>query len=331
MKKRSLQLILALFITCMAILTDRLALSAPPNPDGTVPIRPMFKDANPPTPQFNAPQNPPAPGQGIYNHQIYSATSPDSLTWTKDGALIFDHASVPEAVITEDGIIHLYFMDASEGHQMSVAISKDLGKTWSKSAVEISNRQEQDGGAVDPNVILMPDNSFRMFYFGSFGKILQGQTSGISRIYSATSTDGIHFTEESGTRFFKRGLITDPDAMRTLKYWKLFVAEGEKNLSTTSKDGTTFTEDASAASTKGAISKTIAVPGGYRMYRCGKGGIESQFSTNLKDWKQEGVRLTPDAQRITCDPTVIQLPDGSYKMYYKTAPMQNMAPPPKMD
>lgn len=283
-----------------------------PSPSGVVPNRPVTK----PLFHHNGTSSENI-GRGIYSHQIYSALSADGLNWTKEERLIFDHASVPEAVITADGRIYLYFMDASEGHAMSVAMSSDLGQTWKKSTVEIADRQTS-GHAVDPNVILLADGTFRLFYLGTFGPPQFGQLQE-SHICSALSKDGIHFIEENGFRFTKRGMITDPDVVKTSSGWMMFVSEGRKNLVTSSSDGMTFVEIGNPASLSGAVSKTIAMGGGWRMYRCGQ-GIESQFTRDFKIWIQEGVRVHLDSGKMMCDPSVIRLPDGTYKMFYKTAP-----------
>jgi len=267
-----------------------------------IPIRPM---------RHNPPQK---PGKGLQNHQVYSASSLDSLNWVLDGKLLFDTASVPDAVINKQGEIFLYFVDASDGHFLSVAKSVDLGKSWEKSKVLIENKQNP-GDAVDPNPVLLQDGRIRLFYLGNFitgGPMKKG---GTHKIYSALSSDGINFVEEKGVRVTHIG-ITDPDAVRYKGGWKIFVSlpQEHTNLSYSSIDGLKFKKDEKDASQSGSISSTIKVPKGYRMYKCDRGSIASQFSTDLVNWIEEGPRL----RGPYCDPGVIKLPDGSYKMFYKT-------------
>lgn len=272
------------------------------------PVRPMFE----PKAKNNV-------QMGIFSHQVYSASSKDSLTWTLDNQLLFDHASVPDAVITKDGTIFLYFMDASKGHGMSVAKSQDLGKTWQKFKVEIENKKGE-GDAVDPNPILLEDGTIRLFYFGTFGPA-QAEPERSHDINSALSKDGIHFVEEDGVRFSAKG-ITDPDVIKTKTGWKMFVSFGRQNISLSSKDGMTFTHDLKNASYDGSVSRTIAVDGGYRMYKCGDGGIVSQFTRDFETWQQEGIRIQAKSGEMVCDPGIIPLPDGTYKMFYKVVPAQ---------
>ena len=49
------------------------------------------------------------------------------------------------------------------------------------------------------------------------------------------------------------------------------------------------------------------------MYYTGEGGIVSVFSGDGISWTYEGLRLDGAA-----DPAVIRLPDGTYRMFYKT-------------
>lgn len=278
----------------------RHTLAVPPMPPQQVPNFPM---------RHNPPQ-----ASGIKDHQVYAAGSVDSLNWKKDDILLFDSASVPDAVITKEGTIFLYFVDAAEGHHLSVAVSKDFGKTWQKSRVLIENKQNP-GDAVDPDAVLLPDGQTRLFYFGNFIEGAPLPPGKKHQIYSALSTDGIHFVEDKGVRIEAIG-ITDPDAVQIGNEWKIFVSQpmDNKNLSFSSKDGMNFTQDAEPVSTTGAISSTIKIGAGWRMYKCSRGGISSQFSIDLKAWVDEGLRL----EGPVCDPSVIELPDGTFKMFYKT-------------
>lgn len=259
-------------------------------------------------------------GQGIYNHQVVSATSPDGLNWTKNDNVVFDHASVPDAVIDKTGTIFLYFMDASSGHEMSVAMSTDQGKTWQKKTVAITGRQTQ-GHAVDPNPLILNDGKIRLFYLGTFGPPdPRNPGAANAKICSALSSDGIHFVEEGGFRFSGKGL-TDPDVIKTPTGWKMFVSQGREDLSTSSPDGITFTQDEKSASTTGAISDTIAMEDGYRLYKCSQGGIHSQFTKDFKTWTEEGLRISGGFGFGICDPGIIKLPNGTYKMFYKQMPV----------
>ena len=93
--------------------------------------------------------------------------------------------------------------------------------------------------------------------------------------------------------------------------------------------GSSWTKD-SGVRLIGGVPFVLALPNGtYRMYYTigGGGGIQSAISSDGLNWtKESGVRIANGAQGseedIVADPTVIQLDDGSYRMYYsgKTGP-----------
>lgn len=270
---------------------------------------------------LNLQAKPLPPDGGIYSHQVFLATSQDSLTWVQDEKLLFDHASVPDAVIRPDGTIFLYFIDASGSHdKLSVAKSTD-GKTWEKKTVEIEGLPEKKM-AVDPNPVLLGDGSIRLFYFvpdNISGDPAFGE--GDHKIYSAVSKDGLHFKQEEGIRF-SHARITDPDVVKTKSGWVLFTSMGPSLLMATSSDGKTFASDETVVSQNGAVSRTISLGNGYRVFKCTQGTIYSQFTTDFKTWKEEGERIKGEPGMLVCDPGVIKLPDGTYKMFYKKAPMK---------
>lgn len=65
--------------------------------------------------------------------------------------------------------------------------------------------------------------------------------------------------------------------------------------------------------------------GRFRLYYCGKEGIVSAISSDgLNFGKEPGIRIDPvldvgNAELMVCDPTIIDLPDGKIRMYYKGA------------
>lgn len=65
--------------------------------------------------------------------------------------------------------------------------------------------------------------------------------------------------------------------------------------------------------------------GRYRLYFCGQGGIQSAVSNDgLAFTLEPGVRIAPtpgegSREWIVCDPSLVKLDDGRYRMYYKGA------------
>lgn len=239
------------------------------------------------------------PHDGPWNHRIMSATSRDGLTWTKDNKIIADQSSVPDAIFDKEGNIRIYYVDWYNGHVISVALSRD-GINWIYKKVTIEGeapgRQQPPSGPVDPDIVLLPDGRYRLYY------MYEGS------IYSAISNYGINFVKEPGVRFQgKPGEIwMDPDVVKMGDIWRMFTSQ---RVSAISRDGLTFTREREL--TVGDSSCTIPVEGGYRMYYF---GIHSAFSRDGVNWVEEGLRL--DGR--LADPAVIRLPDGIWKMFYKT-------------
>jgi len=69
--------------------------------------------------------------------------------------------------------------------------------------------------------------------------------------------------------------------------------------------------------------------GKVRLYYCNSKGILSAVSKDgLTFTKEQGIRISPGTgfESIVCDPTIVDLPDGKMRMYYKGANSQNPGP-----
>lgn len=252
---------------------------------------------------------------GPYYHKIYAATSKDGLSWQKNNQLLFNHASVPGAVI-KDGVIYLYFVDASgrSSDQLSVGISKDSGRNFDKQKIEIKGVVL---AAVDPDPVLLDNGKIRLYYFAS--PIIVGDpaaASGPHQIMSAESSDGINF--ENPRKVFAEESITDPDVFKTAKDWRLFVSKGTNlDLAISSDGGIIFTKQNNFSWSEGGVPNTFNFNGTFRTYFCGKGGIGSATGADIgKLIVESGVRME-ESNKIVCDPSVIQLPDNTFMMFYK--------------
>lgn len=69
--------------------------------------------------------------------------------------------------------------------------------------------------------------------------------------------------------------------------------------------------------------------GTTRLYYCNSQGILSAISSDGTTFaKERGVRISPgeNSELIVCDPTIVDLPDGSIRMYYKGADSMDAGP-----
>lgn len=254
---------------------------------------------------------------GPYYHQIYAATSSDGLTWQKQGKMLFDHASVPGAVV-KNNKIYLYFVDASfDEDQLSVVTSTDNGQTFTEKQ-KVTVQDTPSYAIVDPHPQLV-DGKIRLYYFSSPVAPGEEKEPTSYQIYSASSNDGVNF-DNPQVAFSNQQIITDPDVFQTDTDWRMFVSEGTQLLLAISTDGgLTFQQDENFSWDKGGVCDTIKMGGVFRTYFCGQGGILSATGAETGKLIQEtGVRLESENDQIICDPSVVQLPDGSYLMFYKT-------------
>lgn len=271
---------------------------------------------------------PPPGGQGPFYHQIYSASSADGLTFTHDNRLLLDHASVPAAIVTPEGKIRIYYVDATQQPETTnCAESSDGGLTFNVLGCTISGLSADK--ALDPSIVQLPDGRYRLYYFGSAHP---GQPPGaLHTIYSAISRDGVHFTEE-GAVFSYPGLV-DPDVFWTGQEWLMFVFAGNGTIVARSRDGLSFQYVGPLSVQNWGTTAPVKLNDGrFRLYAFDQPAaqcVASFISSDGLNWTQEpGVRLTaPPGYQLT-DPFVIRLPDDSWKMIYKVSPRLTTPQPP---
>lgn len=261
-----------------------------------------------------------APDGGPYQHQVLSASSPDGLNWTFDGRVLLEHASVPAAIVTPDGALRIYYVDASQmPENVNCAESRDGGQTFRVLGCTIAGRAGVK--AVDPSIALLPDGRYRLYYYASQQ---DPGASGLHAIHSAISSDGVGFAEE-GEAFSYPGLV-DPDVFWTGEEWLMYVfsLDAHATLIASSRDGLSFQYVGPLPLKDWGTTAPVRLDDGqFRLYAFDQPRgqtVASFLSHDGFTWSQEdGVRLTaPAGQQIT-DPFVVRLPDGSWKMILKTS------------
>lgn len=266
-----------------------------------------------------AAQTPPPTDAGPFGHQVMSASSPDGLTWTFDGQVLLEHASVPAAIVTPEGWIRVYYVDASNVPETTnCAESRDGGHSFTVLGCAIAGR----GGikALDPSIVLLPDRRYRLYYYAS--ATTDPGAPGQHSIHSAISTDGVRFTDE-GAAFSYPGLV-DPDVYWTGREWVMAVFSGDMpgTVLATSADGLRFTyAGPHPLQGWGTTAPVRLSDSRFRLYAFSQHGqqvIGSFLSDDGLSWTQEpGERLHAAAGEEITDPFVVQLRDGTWKMLYK--------------
>ncbi len=258
-------------------------------------------------------------GVGPYSHFVHAASSEDGLTFTEDfeNALV-RYASVPAAIVRDDGMIVVYFVDGSQLlGGLGCVISQDGGLTYTWGDCFVDGYLAET--IVDFSVVTLPDGRYRMYYYAVEGNDVHKE--GDHSVESAISDDGINFVSE-GAAFTYEGLV-DPDVFWNGEMWIMHVynIQAEGTVVATSVDGTSFEYRGMLEPDGYGVTKPITlVDGTFRMYGFNQPSstiFESFISEDGLTWeKEEGIRLEYD-EKVT-DPFVVELQDGTYKMYFKT-------------
>ena len=197
---------------------------------------------------------------------------------------------------------------AAAGHLQLTVVPSD---TWIKEPGIRLDFGGDPGGTVGfhtPFVFRFPDGTLRMYY-DAFG-------SGEMR--SATSTDGLVWTKEPGTRLAIGALHPHIVQVSTSLFRMYFEAAGFVGVgSATSSDGLTWAVEGGLRVGGGAVDPVVVdLPGGLlRMYyRSGIGTSDILSATSadgLTFAVEAGVRIA-NAQEFAA----VRLPDGTIVLYY---------------
>jgi hypothetical protein len=268
--------------------------------------------------------------------RLLLATSDDGLNFTRKNVILSDCATVPDAVVLNNGRVLVYYVaesiiengiEISSYNKIVVAVSDDNGNTWSYKKVKFNGVPSGATDPVDPNVVLMPDGSLRLF------TTIDPAGPQLAHTYSFVSTDnGFTYTLE-GERFSVSGqVVLDPEVFRfSDSNWQIWA--GTRHA--ISSDGNTFTDQGIVNLGGEQYPRVIAdvtdfstTTPLYRMYTHSgnpQGGtdIKSLTSTDSNNWVLEGTRLTLDTSTglesdILFFPTVVRLKNGKYLMVYET-------------
>lgn len=269
---------------------------------------------------------------GPYEMRLLSATSEDGLTWTRTNTIISEQANVPDMMITEDGTIYLYYVGGNilgKDQSMAAAVSQDNGSTWTFKSVTISGSEEIGGMPGDPDISILEDGSFRLYFTA------QLKASDGPGIYYADGTDGLHFTYKGESLKDPDTMTIDSSAYQLNGQWRMntFTDFETEVVQAVSEDGgETYTivkvENIEYNNVPYFLSNPFTLPdGSVRMwsFQLHPSEFRSFVTTDGLNWEDEGnVYLSyeegenPLEGFYIKDPAVVQLPDGTFFMVYVT-------------
>jgi hypothetical protein len=253
------------------------------------------------------------------------------FTWTVDPGIRLEDASVPGVSRLEDGRFRMYY--GGPGGILS-AISED-GTTFTKETGVRVPSGAQGGTEMivsDPTMVTRQDGQVRIYYKGATGPGGPGQS--IHTIYSAISTDGLHF-EKEGIRIDSqqtpdRGWASVPEAIilpdgRVRLY---YVSDGldvkHGIVSAISDDGLSFTREGPVLS--GFVDPAVIrlADGRYLMLAVTISSVSLGIEPGIYSFLSEDGINFQDREPVligenNIDPAIVDMGDGAYRVYYWNA------------
>lgn len=257
------------------------------------------------------PNDPNAPmDEVLYGQHILKATSNGSPTsFTKSSTPVLEHASEGDAIVRPDGKTWIYFMNTIPGQRGIFVADWDGDKFTTFDCVRFNGKVPDT--TADPDIVLQADGRYRIFY-SEFRKAdrPQGQKRGI---YTATSTDGVHF--DTATRVIEFDEAQAPTAVQQLDgSWLMAIAgtHGATIRLATSTDGAKTFQVTGKEWPTGVPELAIFPDGTLRLYYGSSTGLVIERSDDQgASWQAEAT-----GPGVTA-PSLVHNTDGTWTIYYK--------------
>lgn len=277
-------------------------------------------------PPFGRAENPPPASAG--ERRLLLARSTDGVHFTASGEVLTDQGNVPDVVVEPNGTIRVYYIaqsvEAGKDENTVTAISNDNGATWTFRKLIYKN-WPQPRDPSDPDLVLLDDGTYRMYYTSSINNNTGKPKLGI--VY-ADSPDGITFTYQ-GIALQSDSNVIDSTTFYYDGLWHMYVLQ-EKipgQLHATSNDGITFSLTDSPnvilPLDRYILSNQLLEDSVIRMFgfNLPEANIRAFTSTDGENWAIDDIALEGDTtatlgSNYIQDSSVVQLADGTYLMVY---------------
>lgn len=263
------------------------------------------------------------PKEVVSPHKILSAISDDGIIWTPENKLIIPWGSAHEAIYGPDRNVLLFYVDRN--FYISLAKSDD-GLNFSNAKIIIWPRNEGEY-FIDPNPVVLPDGSIRIYLRHLYNFLKQESGNIKSEILAFRSKDWEAWTLEEDVRYVdpegKQGAraVMDPFVVwLNGNNYRLYRPKGGRitGIADSIDGGKTFPIERKSFY-GGDVAQVIRIDSRWRMYYV-SGEIESGKP------QYTGLAESPDGlkwkimKNITFKggwgAHVLKLPDGKYRMYY---------------
>ena len=244
----------------------------------------------------------------------------DGITFGPE-AVFSPGSGVPSVISDGQGRLAAAFQwfpqtDPAHFDRVAVMFSNDDGATWSTpQPIEIPDLPATFSRPFDPTLAALDDGRIRIYF--SSNPNGQLPLDGDVATYSAISSDGVHYTFESGVRFgVSERVVIDPAVLRVGDTWHYTAPIGRPEDGAyhgVSTDGLTFTRVADIASVGGVnwTGNLVAHGTGMRFYGGSRQGIWWAFSADGSAWSDPSFLSFQGG-----DPSVAVLADGRSFVIY---------------
>ncbi|WP_144060475.1 glycosyl hydrolase [Archaeoglobus sulfaticallidus] len=249
---------------------------------------------------------------------ILAASSEDGIHFSESEKVI--QGSVPE-VLKVNGKFLMYYVIPGED-EIRIAESED-GIHFHNSQVVIEKGDEYDKfGAVDPAVIQISENLFRMYYVGWEEDIPGGW--GRNSLLTAISTDGIHWKKER--KILSKEKLSDVAVIRIENGFRIYYSDKDNLYAFDSADGVNITKDWGRIMERVSVPFVLKTDNEYRLYYTKvpdspEEGIDVYLSTSKDGINFTGEKLILENADAPC---VIKV-NEKFVIYYHIPP----PPPPE--
>jgi hypothetical protein len=273
------------------------------------------------TPPTGEATNPPPASAG--ERRLVTATSTDGLHFTPTGKVFTEQGNVPDAVVTNDGTIFVYYIGqgieaGKDKETTAVATSTNNGATWTYNFLTYKNWPTSRPPS-DPDVVLLDDGSFRMYFTNSISPTKIG-------IDYADSPDGFTFSYV-GNALTAPTSVVDSSSFFFNGQWHMFVLNEKtgEQYHATSADGITFalaTPSVVTLPKKNYIIGNPLIDGTtLRMFGFTLGNMRTFTTTDVNTWTAEDIVLEGNStntlgSNYIQDMAVTKLNNGTYLMVY---------------
>jgi hypothetical protein len=265
---------------------------------------------------------------GPWDNDIVILESEDGFRFERKRTLV-EGGGVASLILDAKGRLVAAFQWFPAGRpeafdRVAVSISTDDAKSWSApEPIVVDGFPADHRRPFDPTLVLLPRGEYRLYFTSHAGRDGIGPDVAERRlpaIYSATSTDAIHYRFEPGVRFRVEGeTVIDCAAARLGEEWHLFSPiQGRqgKAYHAVSRNGLEFERlpDLELDVRGSWLGCTLAVDGGLRFFGTGGRGW-SATSADGRSWRldADGAGMA-SARYAGADPGVARARDGRYIM-----------------